>query len=234
MSLVLGQSTKQKKARAQSELRHLILTQELAPGADLDEMSLSERWSLSRTPLRDVLRQLAGEGYVDIRENRGARVTEMSQGSLRDFFLAAPMIYRAVLQLAAQNATAKQIVALKAAQTEFKASLQSRDIATRALANRRFHEITGEMAGNTYLLPSFSRLLIDHTRVSMAFFRPSDAQALEHLEKASDQHDQIIEAIETGDAKTAGSLAIAHWKLSHDRIEQFVLPAGIDLGLGIA
>ena len=230
----MGQSTRQKKARAHSELRHLILTQQLAPGADLDEMSLSERWSLSRTPLRDVLRQLAGEGYVDIRENRGARVTEMSQGSLRDFFLAAPMIYRAVLQLAAQNATAKQIVTLKAAQTEFKESLQNRDIATRALANRQFHEITGEMAGNFYLLPSFRRLLIDHTRISMAFFRPSDAQTLEYLEKASDQHEQIIVAIEEGDANTAGSLAIAHWKLSHDQIEQFVLPAGIDLGLDIA
>ena len=74
------------------------------------------------------------------------------------------MIYSAVLQLAAQNASAKQILALKAAQSEFKEALQGRDIATRALANRQFHEITGEMAGNTYLLPSFKRLLIDHTR----------------------------------------------------------------------
>ena len=230
----MGHSTKQKKARAQSELRHLILTQQLAPGADLDEMSLSERWSLSRTPLRDVLRQLAGEGYVDIRENRGARVAEMSQGSLRDFFLAAPMIYSAVLQLAAQNANAVQIVALKAAQAGFKEALQGRDIATRALANAQFHEITGDMAGNTYLLPSFKRLLIDHTRISMAFFRPSDAQALEHLEKAGDQHDQIIAAIEKGDAKTAGALAIEHWTLSRERIEQCVLPAALELGLDIA
>lgn len=234
MGRALGQSTKQKKARAQSELRHLILTQQLAPGADLDEMSLSERWSLSRTPLRDVLRQLAGEGYVDIRENRGARVAEMSQGSLRDFFLAAPMIYSAVLQLAAQNASATQIAALKVAQTAFKEALKGRDIATRALANTKFHEITGEMAGNTYLTPSFNRLLIDHTRISMAFFRPSDAQALEHLEKASDQHDHIIASIEKGDVKTAGSLAIKHWTLSRDRIEQCLLPKALDPGLDIA
>ena len=212
----------------------MILTQQLAPGADLDEVSLSERWALSRTPLRDVLRQLAGEGYVDIRENRGARVAEMSQGSLRDFFLAAPMIYSAVLQLAAQNAKVPQIAALKIAQADFKDSLKGKDIATRALANTRFHEITGEMAGNTYLLASFKRLLIDHTRISMAFFRPSDQQTVENLEKASDQHEQIVAAIEKGDAKTAGSLAIAHWKLSRDRIEHFVLPAGLDLGLDSA
>ena len=60
-----------------AHLRHAILTQTMVPGEDLDEATLSDRWQLSRTPLRDVLRQLAGEGYVEIRENRGARVAEM-------------------------------------------------------------------------------------------------------------------------------------------------------------
>ncbi len=90
----------------------------------MDEASLSEEFSLSRTPLREVLRQLAGEGYVDLRENRGARVSEMSHTTLRDFFLAAPMMYGAVLQLAAKNARPEQIVALKAAQQDFKAALR--------------------------------------------------------------------------------------------------------------
>ena len=228
----MAQTTKQKKASVLSQLRHLILTQELAPGADLDEASLSATWSLSRTPLRDVLRQLAGEGYVDIRENRGARVVEMSQGSLRDLFHAAPMIYGAVLRLAAENATSKQIAKLKEAQEVFRASLKSKDVATRALANKVFHEITGEMANNAYLLPSFQRLLIDHTRISMAFFRPSDVQVLENQAKSSDQHDQIIAAIEQGDSSLAGRLAIEHWALSRDRIEEFVMPAGLDLALG--
>ncbi len=216
------------------DLRHAILTQALAPGADLDEARLSEQYALSRTPLRDILRQLAGEGFVEIRENRGARVAEMSHRSLRDFFLAAPMIYGAILRLAAENATEIQIAALKDAQVTFKATLRSGDIAARALANNCFHEITGEMAGNTYLLPSFRRLLIDHARISMTFFRPSDAEMAENLGKASDQHDQIIAAIEGGDANMAAALAIDHWNLSRHRIEQFVMPAGLELALGTA
>ncbi|MGC1494677.1 MAG: GntR family transcriptional regulator [Sulfitobacter sp.] len=230
----MAERNKYTKSDVLQHLRHAILTQTLAPGADLDEVKLSDEWHLSRTPLRDVLRQLAGEGFVEIRENRGARVSEMSHRSLRDFFLAAPMIYGAVLRLAAQNARPLQIAALKDSQQHFKAALRGGDIAARALANNHFHEVTGQMAGNTYLLPSFQRLLIDHARISMTFFRPQDAEMAENLTKASAQHDAIIAAIEAGDDGAAADLAIAHWNLSRDRIEQFVMPAGLDHQLGTA
>jgi len=225
---------KHTKSDVLHHLRHAILTQTLTPGADLDEATLSEQWGLSRTPLREVLRQLAGEGYLDIRANRGARVAEMSHRTLRDFFLAAPMIYGAVLRLAAQNAQELQIATLKDAQVAFKAALRGGDIAARALANNHFHEITGEMAGNIYLLPSFRRLLIDHARISMTFFRPQDTAMVENLDRASQQHDAIIAAIETGDEEAAGTLAVDHWNLSRGRIEQFVMPTGLDLQLGDA
>ncbi len=215
-------------------MRQMILTQVLAPGADLDEASLSARWNLSRTPLRDMLRQLAGEGYVEIRENRGARVAEMSHTTLRSFFQAAPMIYGAILRLAAENATPLQIAELKAAQAHFKDMLENGDVAARALANNRFHEVTGQMAANPYLLPSFQRLLIDHARISMTFYGAAGPEAHSTRSKASAQHDQIIAAIEARDAKAAADLAVAHWNLSRDRIEQFVMPAGLDMALGTA
>ena len=60
-------AAKSKKAALYGHLKVAIMTLELRPGADLDEAKLSEEFSLSRTPLREVLRQLAGEGYVDLR-----------------------------------------------------------------------------------------------------------------------------------------------------------------------
>ena len=56
------------------DLKRQILTMELDPDKDLDEASLSERYGLSRTPVREIFRRLEGEGYIEIRENRGARV----------------------------------------------------------------------------------------------------------------------------------------------------------------
>ncbi|OED45922.1 GntR family transcriptional regulator [Rhodobacteraceae bacterium (ex Bugula neritina AB1)] len=225
-------TSKNRKTELYIRLKTAIMTLELRPGADLDEAKLSEESGLSRTPLREVLRQLAGEGYVDLRENRGARVSEMSHMTLRDFFLAAPMIYGAVLQLAAKNATSAQIAQLKEAQETFRAALRSGSGADRAMANNHFHEITGEMADNIYLLPSFQRLLIDHARIGMTFYRSRDARMAENLDEASTQHDAIIAAIAAGDEAKAGQLAIDHWNLSRDQIELFVMPAGLDLPLG--
>ncbi|EEE35314.1 transcriptional regulator, GntR family [Rhodobacteraceae bacterium KLH11] len=208
------------------------MTQRLQPGTDLDEATLSEEFKLSRTPLREVFRQLAGEGYLELRENRGARVSGMSYTTLRDFFLAAPMVYGAILQLAAKNAKPEQIDRLKNAQKEFKIALRSGSGADRAMSNNLFHEITGEMADNIYLLPSFKRLLIDHARIGMTFYRPQDANMAENLSVASAQHDAIIAAIEASNEAAAGQLAIDHWNLSRDQIELFVTPAGLDLPLG--
>lgn len=225
-------ASRRKKQQLYEQLKMSVMTLALNPGADLDEATLSEEFELSRTPLREVFRQLAGEGYLELRENRGARVSGMSYTTLRDFFLAAPMIYGAVLQLAAKNAKPKQIEQLKEAQQAFRSALRIGSGADRAMANNLFHEITGAMADNIYLLPSFKRLLIDHARIGMTFYRPQDEAMAENLSVASDQHDAIIAAIEAGDEAAAAQLAIDHWNLSRDQIELFVTPTGLDLPLG--
>ena len=186
------------------------------------------------TPLREVIRTLAGEGYLTVRLNRGARVSDMSYRTLRDFFLAAPMIYGAVLRLAAENATGPQIEALKQAQTEFRAALASGNVRDRTMANNRFHAVTGEMAGNVYLAPSFNRLLIDHARIGMTFYRPRDAGMAANLRIASRQHDAMIASIEAGDGDAAAALAADHWSLSRNQLESFVTPAALDESLGRA
>ncbi|THD73959.1 GntR family transcriptional regulator [Thalassobius vesicularis] len=225
-------AAKDRKTALIDHLKHAILTLELEPGSDLDEVALGEAFELSRTPVREVFRQLDGLGFVELRDNRGARVAALSHTTLRDFFLAAPMIYAAILRLAARNARPAQIEALKAAQAQFREALRTGVAAERALANNRFHEITGEMAGNIYLLPSFQRLLIDHARIGMSFYRPRTSQMVQNLDTARHHHDLIIAAIEVGDEDRAAELAEDHWALSRDQIELFVMPAALDAPLG--
>lgn len=224
--------TRAAKADLHAHLKRAILTMEMRPGDDIDEAALTQAFGLSRTPFREVLREMAGAGYLDIRAGRGARVAEMSHTTLRDFFLAAPMIYGAILRLAAGNATPDQIARLEQAQGDFRKTLRSGTAAQRALANNRFHEITGEMAGNSYLLAAFHRLLIDHARIGMTFYRPQNNDMAENLTTAADQHDAIIAAIEARRPDEAARLAEAHWQLSRDQIESFVMPAPLDASLG--
>ncbi len=220
------------KKSAHDALVAAILTLELQPGSDLDEAALCAQYGLSRTPMREVLRELAGAGYVVLRQNRGAQVSDMSHTSLRAFFIAAPMIYAAILRLAAANRTTPQIAELQEAQTRFCAALDGGTTAERALSNTLFHRITGDMADNLYLTPSFHRLLLDHARISMTFYQPRDAIQSENVVKARTHHDQIIVAITAQDTEQAGQLALDHWQLSRDQITQFVTPGGLDLPLG--
>ena len=71
-----------RKASLGLALRQRILTMELAPGAVLDEVALSEEFGLSRPPVRELMRQMAGEGYIELEANRAARVSSMSWSRL--------------------------------------------------------------------------------------------------------------------------------------------------------
>ena len=225
-------AAKDRKSILSDHLITQILTMSFKPGEDLDEAALSDAFGLSRTPLREVFRELAGQGYVELRAGRGARVADLSYKTLHDFFLAAPMIYGAIQRLAAENATLAQIDRLKDAQRAFATALDTNDPMARSLANNRFHQVTGEMAGNIYLLPSFQRLLIDHARISMTFYRPHPAGMSATLIKARDQHDAMIAAIEARDANAAAALADDHWQLSRNQIQSFVMPAALDVPMG--
>jgi DNA-binding GntR family transcriptional regulator len=224
--------SRNKKVQCLDDLRRKILTQELEPGVSLDETEVSEAYGISRPPLREVLRQLAGEGYVQLIENRGAQVAPMSHTTLRNFFIAAPMIYAATTRLAAENATLAQIARLKECQWAFRQAIRNGDAAERALGNERFHSIIGEMADNEFLTPSLRRLLIDHTRIGMTFYNPRKLDLAAQRDLAADQHDQFIDLIEAGDADGAADLAVAHWELSRSWIESFVTPASITMSLG--
>lgn len=206
------------------DLKRQILTMELDPDQDLDEVSLSAQYGLSRTPVREVFRRLEGEGYVDIRANRGARVVPMNHQTLRHFFLVAPMMYAAIGRLAVQNFKPRQLVDLKDAQTRFRAASLSGDAFTMVLENNRFHEIIGEMSGNTYLLPSLGRLLIDHARIGGTFFRPRNDDMRKRLQKAVEHHDGFIAAIGAHEEDAVVDLVFEHWELSRENMEMYIAP----------
>ena len=206
------------------DLKKRILTLALEPGTSLDEASLCERYETSRTPLREILRALAGEGCVEIVNNRGAYVSSMSHKVLRDFFLTAPMVYSAIGQLAAVNATSAQLAELREVQAKFRAAIDAGISTDMVYWNQRFHALMGEMAQNPYLKPSYDRLLIDHARISQTFYRPRDPEMSGRMYTAVAHHDEMIAAIEAGNGARVVELIVEHWELSRDLIEYFVKP----------
>lgn len=224
-------------------MKRRVLTLDLPPGHVLDEVALCEQYDLSRTPLREVLQRLAGEGYLSLAANRGASVSPMDLATMRNFFQSAPLIYAAIARLATEQATAVQISTLKKVQRRFSKSLNSRATSDLSMLNHQFHEQLGVMANSPYLSPSLGRLLIDHTRMSHRFYRlkniaaseveekqDSSAQSFNHrVIEASAQHDAMITAIEERKPATTVELTIAHWELSRSQIDRYVLPDALPM-----
>lgn len=217
------------KTKCLLDLRNRILSLEIAPGADLDEVRLCDSYGISRTPLREVLQRLAGEGFLKITDNRGAKVASMDFGVMRTFFQTAPLIYANVASLAAENRSAEQLDVLRDIQLRFSRATQSSNAGEAALHNHAFHEQIGAMAHNPYLVASLNRMLIDHTRLSQTFYRPLSPSETLLVSKASDQHDAMISAFEAQESALAIDLTLQHWDLSRDRIERFVRPDPLPL-----
>ncbi|MEM9046935.1 MAG: GntR family transcriptional regulator [Pseudomonadota bacterium] len=218
-----------KKEACFEDLKAQILTQALAPGSELDEASLSEAYGVSRTPMREVIHRLAGEGFVSLTANRGAKVVSMDLATMRVFFQTAPLVYCNIARLAAENRTPHQLDTLKSIQKRFAEAVDAARPAEMAMENHRFHELFGEMAANDYLVPSLRRLLIDHTRLAQMFYRPAAPAEQVAIKQASQQHDAMIFAIEAQEIDVVVDLTLQHWGLSRDRIERFVRPDPLPL-----
>ena len=98
-----------------------------------------------------------------------------------------------------------------------------------ALLNHRFHAEIGLMADNAYLVASLNRLLIDHTRMSQTFYRPTSDADRDRVRLAIEQHDAMIAAFERRETALSMDLALQHWDLSRDQLERFVRPDPLPL-----
>ncbi len=205
-------------------LRERILLQELTPGAELDEGRIAAEYGLSRTPLREVFQVLAGEGYLRLEANRGARVASLELGTLRAFLQSAPLILATTARLAAEVRSGEGLAGLKAAQLRFQAALDSGDDGAAGLADHGFHAQVGEMAANPYMLPALNRLLIDQTRLSRGLYSPGTKKERKLVKKAVQQHEALIAAIESGAPDQAADLALQHWELSRGHLEGALRP----------
>ncbi|WP_397451365.1 GntR family transcriptional regulator [Pseudomonas sp. NA-150] len=223
-----------RKTALEQTLKKRILSMEIAPGAILDEVALSDEFGMSRPPVRELIRQMAAEGYIELEANRAPRVSSMSHETLRSYFLAAPLIYAATTKLAAMIATPSEIQGLRRIQARFRQAVDEKDVDGRVFYNDLFHRQIGVVAKNPHLFPSLCRLLIDHARQAKTFYGLSnDATMQADLEEAVQQHDDIIDAIERRDPETAEQIVRSHIDLARRRMAMYTAPEGVEVQIEI-
>ncbi|MGO4852088.1 GntR family transcriptional regulator [Phaeovulum sp. W22_SRMD_FR3] len=188
-------------------LRDDILDLVLPPGSPIDEVQLAERFNMSRTPIREALVRLAGEGLVDTLPNRSTMVANIDFLNLHTFFDALTLMYRVTTRLAAQYHRPDDLVAIRAHQAEFAAAVAAQDALAMIATNRDFHAAIAEAGRNPYYTSLFYRLLDEGRRILRLYYQSfNDRLPQQYV----DEHEEIIAAIEARDLLLADSLAKTH------------------------
>jgi DNA-binding GntR family transcriptional regulator len=201
-------------------LRDDILDLKLAPGAAIDEVQLAERLSISRTPIREALVRLAGEGLVTTLPNRSTIVANIDFLNLDPFFDALTLMYRVTTRLAAERRSDADLAAIRARQADFARAVAAHDALAMIAANREFHAVIAETGRNPYYTALFCRLLDEGRRILRLYYRSFG----DHLPpRYVAEHDDIIAAIAARDVDAADRLACAHADQIVRQIREFIV-----------
>jgi DNA-binding GntR family transcriptional regulator len=186
--------------KAYHEIRGLIVSLELAPGALIDERELIERLEIGRTPVREALRRLAHERLVEVYPRRGMFVTGVDVRELARLSEVRELLEPEAARLAAERATDTDREHLSLLLTELDAAgSELMDL------DERIHRAVYRAAHNDLLEATLEQYYVLALRIwSMALDRAHE------LEEAVEAHRALLEAIQAGDGERAADTMRAH------------------------
>jgi DNA-binding GntR family transcriptional regulator len=197
--------------QAATRLRLLIVRGDLAPGQQLLETDLSEALGVSRTPLREALKQLASEGLVELRLNRSAIVAPLRRDELVELFEAVSGIERCAAELAATRMVARDFERLEALQERIEWHHGRGELRDYFEINQQVHSAIVGFARNGVLKATHDALL---PRAERARFFALSVQG--RWDESVREHQAILAALKAGDADRAGRLLGRHVRRTGD------------------
>lgn len=195
----------------QETLEGLIVSGALKPGTRLDEAELVERFKVSRTPLREALKSLAGNGLVDIRGHQGACVATISVPVLIEMFQMMAVSEGLCAKYAARRATVAQRAQMAAIHQRLVHLLEIGDHESFYEVNRAFHEALYDASNTSYLSEQTRRL-----RKRVGVYRRHVTFQPGRMAATIGEHQAILDAIDRNDAEAAFAAAVGHVTLLQD------------------
>ena len=198
---------------AYERIRGLVLSGELAPGTRLGQVELAGRLGISRTPVREALRRLGGEGLVEGHSNRGFRVADLGLSAVLRRLEVREILEPGIARLAAERRTESHLEQL---QGSIERERRARGGVAAHDASRDFHVTLARASGNEEIVRIFESLWLVEVGRRLLSRRTavSDWQS-EDVE----EHCEIAAAVAEGRAEDAGHLmaghvrrAVQHWE----------------------
>lgn len=193
--------------QAARRLRSDIVSGELVPGERLVEVRLSQRYGVSRVPVREALRTLASEGLVVVEPYRGARVASLSADEAEDLFEVRETVERTSARRAAQRAGQDALIELEVIVARGRAALAEDRLDVLPELNDRFHLAVARASGNPALVALQQQL-----SGTIRWLYASDVRV--RAPESWAEHAGIVEAVRARDAERAGTLMGDHVRAS--------------------
>jgi DNA-binding GntR family transcriptional regulator len=202
--------TRDKKALSTADLYTVlfgrIIDGQYAPGTRLKEEALADEFGVSRTPVREILRQLEQDGLVKIQPSCGASVTALTADDIEDLYDIRKLVELHALELAVSSYNLQRLLEFRA---EIEKMLRNEDRQAHVTVDSDFHSYLVESTRRRQLIQIFKKQarLIERFR-SLSFNQHHIQQ------RAAQEHLKIIDALVLRDAETAKALLRQHIETS--------------------
>lgn len=205
------------REKAYERIRKLISHGELLTGERLVENKISEMINVGRTPIREAIRRLEAEGYVEILANRGAVVKKLSLQELREIYDLIALLEGYAIEIATQKIKTHNKRELQAIQRMLIKVAKARDYRSWMEKNAQFHSYFSKLSGNLTLHNSISQLRRRSSRYRfMAFSVPGS------LEEYVRDHDKILKNVFNGESQEAGKMMREHILNAREKLFEFL------------
>lgn len=212
---------KQKPTRLADRLRLRlegeILSGELTPGDRLDETKLAARFSVSRTPVREALHQLATAKLVELRPRQGAIVAAVTVQELLQMFEVMAELEAVCAGLAARRMSPAERKQLNDSHKRCSSLAKSGDVDAYYEENRVFHEILYAGAHNEFL-----ENMTSTTRNRLSPYRRFQLHHPGRIRKSLQEHASVVEAVQQGDSELASERMRGHVGIQGDVFSDLV------------
>jgi DNA-binding GntR family transcriptional regulator len=192
-------------------IRDMIAQGTLAPGSRVPEKQLCEQFGVSRTPLREALKVLAYEGFVELLPNRGARVVKLTKAALKNTFEVMQNLEALAGELAGERITEAELANIEALHNQMLAHYKSGNMPEYLLANQQIHEAIVVASQNDVLIDVYKNLNQRVRRVRFTAELSND-----YWSQAVGDHEAMIEALRARDGAALGQILRRHLR---DKVE---------------
>lgn len=188
-----------------ANIRELIIEGDLEPGAKVPERILSERYGVSRTPLREALKTLASEGLLELLPHRGARVARLTAEDVDQMFPIMGALEALSGELACQNLTEEQFAEIQALHYQMVLHYTRRELKPYFQVNQEIHEKILSASANQLLLHMYQTL---SGRIRRARYVAN--MSSERWSQAVKEHEEMLHALAARDGTALADVLKRH------------------------